>query len=85
MVTKQNIVYPMATPSSWGRLVALLLRLWERMVRYRRNRQEMPDLYRLSDRLLDDVGLDRTKADRMFNRSLMAHYRDNLNDIGRRY
>lgn len=62
-----------------------LSRLWLALVRYRRNQKALHHLSQLPDELLDDVGLDRTKADRMFNRSLIAHYRDNLNDIGRRY
>lgn len=88
MVTKQNTVTATATPGSWGRLAAfptLLRHLWVSLVRRRRNRQGMPDVSGLSDRMLDDIGMDRSAVDSLSERSVIGHYREDLSDIGRRY
>lgn len=63
----------------------LLSRLWIRLMHYLRKQLAQPDVSSLSDRQLRDIGLDRSGIDEQSERSVMAHYRDDLSDIGRRY
>lgn len=83
MFKEKNAVSATSPPSVWVRLAFLapLPRLWIRLVHDARNRLTQPDVSGLSDRMLRDIGLDHTGADRLSDRPIMPHHRGDLRDI----